>query len=228
VFAWIRQGEVGRRTCLEAQVMDWADDVAYSVHDLEDGLYTGQLSLAALHSPAERSEVCRTAAAHYSDAEPAELEEVFARLMAQECWPRSLSGDLPSLAALKNLTSELIGRFCRAAERATLEKYGSAPLTRYAAELVVPREQRMECALLKAVTAHYVFLVDEEDRYARERQVVTELVEAVAAGAPATLEPQFQADYAAAQDDAAALRVVIDQVASLTDLSALSWHARLC
>ncbi|KUP95231.1 deoxyguanosinetriphosphate triphosphohydrolase [Thermobifida cellulosilytica] len=228
VFAWVRQGAPERRPCFEAQVMDWSDDVAYSVHDLEDGLYSGQIRLAALRSPVERARVCTTAAARYCDAEPAELEEVFEGLVAQDCWPDALTGDLPSLAALKNLTSELIGRFCRAAEQATRAAYGTARLTRYSAELVVPRRQRLECALLKAVTAHYVFPEDDSSRYARERRVVAELVEAVAAGAPHTLEPRFRADYAAARDDAAALRVVVDQVASLTDTSALAWHDRLC
>ena len=228
VLDWVRQGAPEGRTCFEAQVMDWADDVAYSVHDLEDGLYSGQIRLAALRSPVERGRVCAIAAARYCDAGTAELEEVFERLLAQDFWPGSLTGDLPSLAALKNLTSELIGRFCRAAERATREAYGTAPLVRYTAELVVPRRQRLECALLKAVTAHYVFPGDDSRRYEQERKVVTELVEAVAAGAPRTLEPPFRADYAAARDDAAALRVVIDQVASLTDTSARAWHARLC
>ncbi|WP_046469045.1 deoxyguanosinetriphosphate triphosphohydrolase [Allosalinactinospora lopnorensis] len=228
VFDWIRDGVEEHRTCFEAQVMDWADDVAYSVHDLEDGLYAGLIRLTALRDPAERAEVCALAARESTDAGAGELEEAFTDLVAAPFWPREFSGDMRSLAALKNLTSELIGRFCRAAEQATREASGAARLTRYAANLVVPRRTLLECSLLKALAVHYVMARSEAREYqAREREMVAELVAAVRLGAPETLESPFRADYERAADDAAALRVVIDQVASLTDTSATAWHARL-
>ena len=41
------------------------------------------------------------------------------------------------------------------------------------------------------------------------------------------LEPAFEADFVAAQNDAERARVVVDQIASLTDQSAIDWHNRL-
>ena len=61
-FSWIREGAPDGQLCLEAQVMDWADDVAYSVHDLEDGLHAGHITLAALRGRAERAVVAELAA----------------------------------------------------------------------------------------------------------------------------------------------------------------------
>ncbi len=63
---------------------------------------------------------------------------------------------------------------------------------------------------------------------AREREVIAELAAAVLDGAPKTLDPLFQHEFESAAGDQARLRVVIDQIASLTDTSALSWHQRLC
>jgi dGTPase len=63
---------------------------------------------------------------------------------------------------------------------------------------------------------------------ARERELIAELAAAVESGAPETLDPVFRPAWAAAASDAACRRVVIDQIASLTDTSAIAWHRRLC
>ena len=237
VFAWIRDGAPPARPCLEAQVMDWSDDVAYSVHDLEDGLQAGLITLGALRDPAEQKAVAALTAAEYcapGSVTVDELCEIFADLLALPCWPPGYDGGLASLAALKNLTSELIGRLCSSAQQATLaaapgpEPGRPARLTRYAADLVVPRQQRLECALLKGVTAQYVMSrAGAAESQARERELIAELAAAVRAGAPAALDPVFRPAYAAAVSDQERLRVVVDQIASLTDTSATAWHRRL-
>ena len=213
--------------------MDWADDVAYSVHDLEDGLHAGLVTLKNLKDHAERTRVSRVARAAYCPGwwhvSVAELELVFAEFMELPCWRFGFDGGPASLAAAKNLTSELVGRFCQAAEEATLAAAGSGPLIRYAADLVVPRRQLLECALLKAVAAHYVMTREgAAAQQARERELITELALAVERGAPSTLDPVFRPSWDAAGTDEARRRVIIDQVASLTDTSAMVWHSRLC
>src|SRR5215469_5328586 len=206
VFGWIREGAPPGRTCLEAQVMDWADDVAYSVHDLEDGLYAGHITVPGLHDRSQQEAVAGMTATYYCPPGSAgldELSEVLDDLLALPCWPERFDGGPASLVALKHLTSELIGRFCRAAQEATLAASAgvgqAGPLTRYDANLVVPRRQRLECALLKGVAAHYVMSRDGAAQVqARERELIAELAEAIRAGAPGTLDPALRPAYDAA------------------------------
>ncbi|MDQ8701099.1 deoxyguanosinetriphosphate triphosphohydrolase [Streptomyces sp. LHD-70] len=230
VFEWIRKGAPGHSTCFEAQVMDWSDDVAYSVHDVEDGLHAGHIDPNCLHAEPEREEIFAVALGRYvpEDTDPAELSAALDRLLDQEWWPHGYDGTAVAQARLKDATSQLIGRFCLAAEGATRARYGNGPLTRYAAELVVPNETRHECAVLKAVADRYVMQRDEQERLrADQRVVIAELAAALTARAPEGLDPQFRALFDAAPDDTARKRVVIDQIAALTDASARTLHARL-
>ncbi|MFE3139483.1 deoxyguanosinetriphosphate triphosphohydrolase [Streptomyces scopuliridis] len=230
VFTWAREGAPADRTCFEAQVMDWSDDVAYCVHDFEDGLHAGHVDPAALSSASERSAIWAVAIGRYVPAgtDPQELAAALDRLMAQEWWPHSYDGSAVAQSWLKDATSQLIGRFCEAAERATRRAYGTGPLTRYAAELVVPREARHECAVLKAVADRYVMQrAEQEVLRADQRIVLAELAGALTARAPEGLDPQFRALFDAAHDDRARKRVIVDQIASLTDAAARSLHAGL-
>ena len=227
IFNWYRSGVESGKTSMEAQIMDWSDDVAYSVHDLEDSLVSGQIKLDQLSS--DLPKLFKVAQEMYlADITESEMQSALAALQKLSCWPRYYDGTHRSLARLKDLASQLIGRFAQAAEVATEEKYGDGNLTRYNANLVVPRAQRVEVALLKSMAGHYVINAsDSQIRYGEQQRLLTELVEAILESAPTTLESFFLQDWQNAQTDQARLRVVIDQVASLTDPGAAALHKRL-
>ncbi|NED82820.1 deoxyguanosinetriphosphate triphosphohydrolase, partial [Streptomyces sp. SID11233] len=118
------------------------------------GLHAGHIDPNALLSEPERAEIHRVALdrGHVpADTERAELDAALDRLLGEEWWPHHYDGTGTAQARLKDATSELIGRFCLAAETATRAAHGPGPLSRYAASLVVPRTARLECGLLKAV-----------------------------------------------------------------------------
>ena len=229
VFDWLRAGAPAGHRCVEAQVMDLADDVAYSVHDVEDAVVGGHLDPARLADPAEAGRAAEQVRSWYlPDADPAEVGEALARLRALPAWVPGYDGSHPALAALKDLTSELIGRFVTAVEQATRSAFGAGRLTRYAADVVVPRSTTCEIATLKGVAAVYVMTVaDRRPVYLRQRELLAELVTALLRRAPDGLDVPFARSWRDAADDGGRLRVVLDQVASLTDARALTWHAAL-
>jgi dGTPase len=228
-FEWLRAGAKDGQRCLEAQVMDWADDVAYSVHDVEDGVHAGLVRIASVDE-LTRERLCTVAAEHYSSLSAQELAPVLDELLELPTL-RDLAdydGSYAAQAAAKRATSELVGRFAGAAVSATRAIHGSDPLGRYDAELVVPGPIAAECALLKALAVHYVMERSGAAlRQRHERRLLTELAEMLLAEAPAALGRALRPAWGSAQTDAERLRVIIDQIAQLTDSSAAAWHERL-
>jgi len=230
VFGWLRAGAPSGRTCLEAQAMDLADDIAYSVHDVEDAVAAGRMDLTLLDDAGERAAVFEAVRDWYLPGTSVEdLQAAASRLQTTPGWPtHPYDATRQAQAALKNLTSELIGRFCRAVEEHTLTVHGETPLIRYDADLHVPDGTRDEIAVLKGLAAHYVMHTgDRVSVLQQQRDLLTELVRALDKTGSAGLEPVFRHDYALARDDSGRLRVIVDQVASLTDASAVAWHRQL-
>lgn len=231
-FAWIREGGPGgEATCLESQVMDWADDVAYSVHDVEDGVAAGHIDLSRLQADRqERQQVAEAAARSYSSESAADLAQMLHSLLLLPAirprlhFERSLTG----AASLKQLTSELTGRFVTGAIVATQQRYGYRPLCRYEAELVIPRQLAAEVAVLKAIAFHYVIAAPSHlAGKQRQQQLLRELVPAVLDRGADAFDPPFRELYVAADTDDRRLRVAIDQIALLTDRQAVGWYRRL-
>jgi len=229
VFAWLRGGAPGNRSCIEAQVMDLADDISYSVHDVEDAIVAGHFQLKWLDNPDHRARVVGYTKQWYlPHNDPAEIDAALARLEATSVWVREADGSRKSMAALKDMTSQLIGRFCQSALETTRAHFGPDHLTRYAAELMVPEDTVTEIAAMKGLATTFVISTDHRQPvYERQREVLHALVGVLNASGDRHLEPMFAADWRDAPDDGARLRVVIDQVASLTDASALAMYERL-
>ena len=227
IFNWVRQGAPAGRKCIEAQIMDWSDDCAYSVHDLEDAIFAGQITVKNFDNDFDilYTEMVN---GYGSDATKEEAIAALTRLQGLSCWPVGFDRTHRALARLKDTTSQLIGRFVLAAELETRKIHGDGPLTRYSANLEIPREQQIEVDFLKSVAGHYLInAAASQERYAKQQIVIHELVEMLFEAAPNELDPIFEDDWKRASTDSERLRVVVDQIASLTDPGAYALHAHL-
>ncbi|WJY75865.1 Deoxyguanosinetriphosphate triphosphohydrolase [Corynebacterium canis] len=214
VLEWVRQGHRDHRPPLEGQIMDWSDDVAYSVHDVEDGILSNRIDLRVLWDLVELAALAEKGARAFG-GDPNELLEAAARLRHLEVVNAATDydGSLRKTVALKGLTSELVGRFVAATIAATKE----ANPDRYG-ELVIRPDALAEVTLLKTIAVLYVM----EDpghlrRQDRQREKIRLVYEYLLMGAPGTLDPMFRAWFAAAENDAQRQRVIIDQIASMTE-----------
>ena len=229
VFEFLRAGATPMRKCIEAEVMDFADDVAYSVHDFEDAIVSGYVNLAEINSKSSDTELIQKIAQwDGSDLAGSDFQAALSRLRSQNYWLDSHSGEMAEQATLKNLTSALIGSFVRRTTDQSELANASEHLVRYQGALVVPSEVRAEIAVLKGIVSAY--LMSDEKRqpyYQWQRAILTELSDALLAANGKHLDAYCANAWQEARTEEQRLRVVVDQVASLTDISALSLHHEL-
>jgi len=156
IFDFARKGATVDEKSVEAAMMDWADDVTYAVHDLEDFFRLGLIPLDRLVD-ADGGERKRFFASFDDPDKPGVLRPKFTDFKPDELQAAMeylFSGPLLSIEPyrgsrqdrtnLRSQTSFLIGRFVQAA---SLDK--TEPL-------VIAHEQRAEVAVLKELAWYYV------------------------------------------------------------------------
>ena len=228
VFNWLRIGAPLRQKSMEAQIMDFADDVAYSVHDYEDATVEGFIKLNEMSDPQNRSQLISDMLLWAGSSQTTdELDSALSRLQELDEWLLVFDGSDRAHGDLKNLTSALIGSFVSRTVDATVEEF-SGLLTRYRASVVVPADVRAEIAVLKGLVSS--FLMSHESRrnyYERQRELLGELADSLLAANGKDLDSYCTLAWSKAKDDTAKHRVIVDQVACLTDQGAVNLHQKL-
>lgn len=238
IYNWMRQGAPSRVKSVEAQVMDFSDDVAYSVHDFEDAIVSGYIKLEELADPAAEAELLEKISEwNVGVYSTSALAEALQNLQALPNWPTKFERSPAMLGGLKNLASDLIGRFVSQTISAIVDtaKNDSAidqatikTMARYGSHIEVPASIRAEIAVLKGIVS--AFLMSHESRrpiYQWQRELLAELADAILASNGEHLDVYCTSAWKKANNDAQKRRVVVDQVASLTDQSAITMHNRL-
>ena len=216
----------------EAELMDWADDIAYSVHDLEDFHRCQVIPWHQFSSTEATTPLIDHALSTWRSA-PADarsrLESAFARVMGliQTLVPQIISepyeGTREQRRQVRFLTSQLIGRYIHAIALKRPEAPG-APCVE------ISRNEQDEVLILKQLTRDFAIsspalAAQQKGQRRILEELFTDLLEDVSSKKSRYIPTRFQ--HLVRSDGVTAARVVADCVSSLTEAEAVALHRRL-
>lgn len=238
VFDWARKeaGLPELRRSVEAELMDWADDIAYSVFDLDDFYRAGLIPLDRLFADQDEQERFLEAAAQRLrrlEKDPEPIVKAFSDLV-KHYPPRRLGGAYEGTtdqrAFLREWTSQLVARFIGAIR---LNVPGTNSEERY---VEITRNVKDEVDILKQLVWHYVIdnprLLTQQQG---QRVVIKRLFEFYNDEAKDQRFDIFPEPYrkklkrCSAGDDGRneRVRTVVDMIAAMTESQAIRLHNRL-
>jgi dGTPase len=245
-FARANQPKGSDRKSAEAELMDWADDVAYSVHDVEDFYRAGLIPLGQILSETPERirfiEWCFKTWENdpykpaFSDLTKEWSARFFSRLgyfTRQFDLQQPFEGTATQLAGLDFLTAFLVKRFVVGPEGGKEIRAITLNPKRNEARIIIEPQIRAEVDLLKKLMSRYVYnnpaLVAQQHG---QRKIIGKLVgvlfEAAKTSSGMIPEP-FASRLATEQptDDTARARIVCDLIASMTEQQAINFYERI-
>jgi dGTPase len=223
----------------EAEIMDWADDLTYAIHDAEDFFRAGLIPLHLLlpAGPGPRSRIererflqyvstRRAKIAEFNDITDVELDEIFADLLFTSFnLTGPYEGTRNDRTRLRIFTSQLVGRYINGLSLVEPNAQGNT--------VFADKNHRVQIALLKQLTWFYV--IESPGLAAQQhahRQVIRYLFNAflqeTRRSPSRLLPPYYRERLKKVQDTPSEVRrVVVDLIAGMTESQALLTYQRL-
>lgn len=200
---------------IECQIMDWADDTAYSLNDIADGIHAGFITGETLVRWAESEEL--------SPAQSAWIEELYEAIRRER---------------IESTIGKKIGRFISAADLKERDGFLSQETSRHRFDLTIDPEVLEECSLYKQVSLGLVFRsrqlqqLDRKSDFILERLFEVFAEQYILSGKPPSgrfqlLSNEEEALVHQQDDESGRARVVCDVLAKMTDGIATRTYKRL-
>lgn len=191
----------------DCSIMDVADDIAYGVHDLEDAIHLRLINRSHLDNKAFRALLAETSLAENQD-------QLLDFLFSQELYQR------------KQAIGEMVNYFITATQITMTNEAFENHLLKYNI-ILQPEAEALLKYLMRCIHIH---VIDSQEARTFEyggQTVVLRLFEAISSNPGSLLDNKNRVHFFKAEDDDAALRVVCDYIANMTDEYAHRMHERL-
>jgi dGTPase len=219
------------RPSIEAELMDWADDITYSVHDLEDFFRAGRMPLhllAQLDSPERNAFFLNVFERRKDDTSfqaADDLKGAFKEVILTFSISSAYDGSAEHRSLLRNFTGNLIGRYVGGTNMGMEDGHP---------KLMIDSDLRLEVTMLKELTWTYV--IEAASLAAQQhgqKKVIADLYDiyahAVRSSQQTSIFPRFYREriHKYQDDTNELLRIPVDLIASMTESQAIAMHRRL-
>lgn len=228
-FDFAREFHQHERQTAEAALMDWADDIAYSVHDIEDFHRAGAMPWQLIFDPENADQLVKAALAKWPGApKNAEdrLRDAWTNLadyiaIYREIMTEPYDGCREHRVALRTLTSTLIGRYV--SSTSLNEDLTGEPVIR-------GEREEAQILILKQITKRYIISSPtlRAQQHGQQR-IIRKLFKAILAGSKSGF-PNFlpvRLAYLWDLSDGSKARFAADCIASMTEAQAIALFGRL-